>query len=66
MSIEIINANCIRIVQGFISLQEISDWLITHKIMGTGDILNEANETCGWWVFDEGFQSSPRLLLEED
>ncbi len=63
MSIEIINANCIRIVQGFISLQEISDWLMTHRIMGAGEILNEANETCGSWVHSNGL---PSVLLEED
>lgn len=63
MSIEIINANCIRIVQGFISLQEISDWLMTHRILGAGDILNEANETCGSWVHSNGM---PSILLKED
>ncbi len=63
MSIEIINANCIRIVQGFISLQEISDWLMTHRILGAGEILNEANETCGSWVHSNGL---PSVLLEED
>jgi hypothetical protein len=63
VSIEIINANCIRIVQGFISLQEISDWLMTHRIMGAGEILNEANETCGSWVHSNGL---PSVLLEED
>lgn len=63
MSIEIINANCIRIVQGFISLQEISDWLMTHRIMGAGDILNEENETCGSWVHSNGL---PSVILEDD
>jgi hypothetical protein len=63
VSIEIINANCIRIVQGFISLQEISDWLMTHRILGAGEILNEANETCGSWVHSNGL---PSVLLEED
>ncbi|CAB4884109.1 unannotated protein [freshwater metagenome] len=63
MSIEIINVNCIRIVQGFISLQEISDWLITHRIVGAGEILNEANETCGSWVHSNGL---PSVILEGD
>lgn len=62
MSIEIITPNSIRIVQGFISLQEISDWLMTHRIMGAGEILNEANETCGSWVHSNGL---PSVLLEE-
>ena len=62
MSIEIITPNSIRIVQGFISLQEISDWLMAHRIMGAGEILNEANETCGSWVHSNGL---PSVLLEE-
>lgn len=66
MSIEIITPSCIRIVMGFVSLQEISDWLITHKIMGAGDILNEENETCGSWTRPVGFPSLPTVLLEED
>lgn len=63
MSIEIITPNSIRIVQGFVSLQEISDWLMTHRIMGAGEILNEANETCGSWVHSNGL---PSVLLGED
>ena len=62
MSIEIITPNSIRIVQGFTSLQEISNWLFTHRIMGAGEILNEANETCGSWVHSNGL---PSVLLEE-
>ena len=62
MSIEIITPNSIRIVQGFISLQEISNWLMSHRIMGAGEILNEANETCGSWVHSNGL---PSVLLEE-
>jgi hypothetical protein len=63
VSIEIITPSCIRIVMGFVSLQEISDWLMTHRIMGAGDILNEENETCGSWVHSNGL---PSVLLEED
>ncbi len=62
MSIEIITPNSIRIVQGFISLQEISNWLMTHRIMGAGEILNEDNETCGSWVHSNGL---PSVLLQE-
>jgi hypothetical protein len=63
VSIEIITPNSIRIVQGFASLQEISDWLMTHRIMGAGEILNEDNETCGSWVHSNGL---PSVLLQED
>jgi hypothetical protein len=62
VSIEIITPNSIRIVQGFISLQEISNWLMTHRIMGAGEILNEDNETCGSWVHSNGL---PSVLLQE-
>jgi hypothetical protein len=62
VSIEIITPNSIRIVQGFVSLQEISDWLMAHRIMGAGEILNEDNETCGSWVHSNGL---PSVLLEE-
>lgn len=63
MSIEIVTPDSIRIIMGFVSLQEISEWLSTHRILGAGDILNEENETCGKWVH---FDGSPIVVLEED